>query len=759
MFRSINSKFYAIAVLLIISFSTGYIILAYFLHQQTRSTVLARDALSFQKDFSKLNRLFNETRFWDRELLTRNNPDAEMHYGALIEQIRALLHVLNRKEFDPTLQLTFTKIAESFNQYEKKINQLIQLKTKQSLVHTQMETNYRSMVSIILSSNNPSLLKPLFNLTHFLTSYRSARDPAKFQALKLVIDSIDQKVHALSISDSRMVDYLYRFRELLEEDYRMEGDIISLNEGVENINNQLRSNFSHIISSFEVFLSKRLHETNKISHELRIIFLISAIFGISFLLFILHLISKNIITPIRAMATVMQDVKGGNIDARFNCRPAKNDELMQLGLSLNDMLSTLSANNQKLVAYQKELEEKIYELSEREKERQLLTTQLHRAQKMEAIGTLAAGVAHDLNNVLSGIVSYPEMLLLDLADDSPLKKPIATIQESGQKAAAIVQDLLTLARRGVAVTDITNLNDLVLDYLSSPEYDKLKSFFPKVNVEVKLEKDLLNIKGSPVHLMKTIMNLAANAAESIPDAGEICIRTKNQYIDKPIRGYDNVEEGDYSVLTIKDTGTGILAEDLERIFEPFFTKKIMGRSGSGLGMAVVWGTVKDHHGYIDVHSVEGQGTRFNLYFPVTRQIKLETNTSCSLEDLMGDGESILVIDDIRRQRQISADILRKLGYHVATAASGEEAIEHLKTNSADLLVLDMIMYPGIDGLDTYKRILEISPNQKAIIASGYSEDNHVKAAQRLGAGDYLKKPFSLAKLGETVKRELAKSHN
>ena len=217
-----------------------------------------------------------------------------------------------------------------------------------------------------------------------------------------------------------------------------------------------------------------------------------------------------------------------------------------------------------------------------------------------------------------------------------------------------------------------------------------------------------------------------------------------------------MEEGDYAVLTVADTGTGIPPEDLQRIFEPFYTKKIMGRSGSGLGMSVVWGTVKDHKGYIDIDSVEGQGTTFNLYFPVTREEVEKEKALVSIEDYKGNGETILVVDDVQEQREIASRILTMLGYEVSVVSSGEEAVEYLKDNSADLLVLDMIMDPGIDGLDTYKSILEIHPGQKAVIASGFTETDRVREAQRLGAGAYVKKPYTLERLGMVVREELDK---
>ncbi|MCK4985097.1 MAG: response regulator, partial [Desulfobacterales bacterium] len=396
----------------------------------------------------------------------------------------------------------------------------------------------------------------------------------------------------------------------------------------------------------------------------------------------------------------------------------------------------------------------ITELKLADIEKKDLQAQLQRAQKMEAIGTLAGGVAHDLNNILSGIVSYPELLLMDLDEKSPLIKPILTIQKSGEKAAAIVQDLLTLARRGVAATEVVNLNSIVSEYLLSPEHEILQMNHPDVKVKHHLDANLLNIMGSPVHLSKSIMNLVSNAAEAMLEGGTITIRSENRHADKPINTFDDIGKGDYVTLTVTDTGIGISSKDMERIFEPFYTKKDMGRSGTGLGMAVVWGTVKDHRGYIDIKSREGQGTTITLYFLVTRKELVTDSELVSLEEIKGNGESILIIDDVLEQRQIASEMLGKLGYAVTAAASGEEAVDYMVDHSADLIVLDMIMDPGIDGLETYKKILKLHPGQKTIIASGYSESDRVKEAQKIGAGAYIKKPYLIEKFGRAVKKEL-----
>ena len=380
---------------------------------------------------------------------------------------------------------------------------------------------------------------------------------------------------------------------------------------------------------------------------------------------------------------------------------------------------------------------------------------LTRSRKMESIGLLAGGVAHDLNNVLSGIVSYPDLLLMDLPEDSKLRKPIETMQESGYRAAAIVQDLLTVAR-GIATTkEPLNLNVIVSDYLNSPEFNKLKQFYPTVTVKTGLDTDLFNIGGSPVHIRKVVMNLVANASEAIEGKGNVTISTMNRYVDRPLRGYDDVTIGEYAVLAVSDDGSGISSDDLERIFEPFYTKKVMSRSGTGLGLAVVWNVVQDHKGYIDVTSDEN-GTTFELYFPITRDEISDKALAIPIKDFKGNGETILVVDDVESQREISCNMLDTLGYKTNAVSSDEEAVEYLKENTVDLLLLDMIMDPGINGRETYKRIIKIHPNQKAIIISGFAETDEVKKTQKLGAGQYIKKPVTLEKIGLAIKEELGK---
>ncbi len=386
-------------------------------------------------------------------------------------------------------------------------------------------------------------------------------------------------------------------------------------------------------------------------------------------------------------------------------------------------------------------------------ERKRLEKMLQRSQKMESLGLLASGVAHDLNNVLSGIVSYPDLLLLRLPEDSKLRKPIKQIRDSGFRAAAIVDDLLTIARGVATAREPLNLNDLIHEYLNSPELKKLQQNHPGVNMKTNLESGLFNMSGSKVHIRKVLMNLVSNAAEAIETKGSLTISTMNRYLDKPVKGYDEVKMDEYVVLSVANDGAEISSEELERIFEPFYTKKINGRSGTGLGLAVVWNVARDHEGYIDIESDEN-GTHFELYFPITREEISETSSSQPVQTYKGNNESILVVDDEEKQRDITSQMLDSLGYKVKAVASGEEAVAYLTEHCVDLMLLDMIMDPGINGRETYQRIKAMHPKQKAIIVSGFAETNEVKKAQKIGAGRFIKKPFTMEQIGIAIRDEL-----
>ena len=473
------------------------------------------------------------------------------------------------------------------------------------------------------------------------------------------------------------------------------------------------------------------------------------------LVMMLFVLRQTLLKPIVKLKNhVLSIGRTGDLSARLSMK--QGDEIGALALEFDRMMEKLEDKTDKLKHLNDKLKEDMQRRIEAEEALRKSEESLLRAKKMESLGLMAGGIAHDLNNILSGIVSYPELLLMELPEESPLRKPLMTIQDSGMRAAEVVADLLTIARGVATGKEILNLNAMVHEYMGSLEHQKLVRGYPLVHFQTKLDPHLLNISGSPVHIKKALMNLMLNAAEAIEQSGAVTLSTLNRNLHEPLKGYEDVRPGEYVLLQVADTGSGIGPQDLDRIFEPFYTKKVVGRSGTGLGLAIVWNMIQGHEGYIDVKS-DRNGTVFELYFPVSREERpLEKQESPGMEDYMGRGERILVVDDEETQREIACSMLAKLGYRAESVSSGEAAIAYVKKHPVDLIVLDMVMPKGINGQETYAVIIRIRPHQKAILASGYAETREVHMAQQAGAGKFIKKPYTLEEIGLAVKEEMEK---
>ena len=447
--------------------------------------------------------------------------------------------------------------------------------------------------------------------------------------------------------------------------------------------------------------------------------------------------------------------------AVFSCVHSSTAHFSQYHISLAKRFSVLASqalqrmeSQEKIANLEQKLkaEEKIAALNKKLVENE---KKMSRMRKMEAIGLLAGGIAHDLNNILSGIVGYPDLLLLDAEISLRNRKMIQQIQNAGLRASAIVNDLLTVTRGIASPKQVVNINEILDDFFKSPEYMKIVENPDEIQVRISLDPDILNIKASPVHIRKVFMNLFSNAVDAVRHGsdGGVLVTTENVCFEKSVKKYEEIKKGDYVLLSVFDNGKGISSKDIDKIFEPFYTKKTMGRSGTGLGLTIVWNTVHDHDGYIDVQPAD-RGVFFRLYFPVTRDLADQVLEDTAEKDVRGRGESVLVVDDQESQRTMVCKMLNHLGYAPEAVSSGEAAIEYLRHKQVDIIILDMIMEPGLNGRQNFEKILDINPDQKAVIASGYSKNKDVVMAQKSGAGQFIKKPFTLDKLSAALKNEL-----
>jgi len=391
------------------------------------------------------------------------------------------------------------------------------------------------------------------------------------------------------------------------------------------------------------------------------------------------------------------------------------------------------------------------EVKKREEEHQKLQDQLIRSEKMHSLGMLAGGVAHDLNNILGPLVAYPDLVLRKLPADSPVRGQVERMRDSACSAAGVVQDLLTLARRGRHEQLPVNLNQIIEGFLASPLVEKLRAEHPDTSINAQLSDAQPVVLGSAAQLDKLVMNLVVNSFDAITGPGSVTVTTGLYDLNELSTGYSDLATGPYAFVSVKDTGVGIAAEDVKKIFEPYYsTKKLKGRSGTGLGLAIVYGIIKDHHGYYDLISEPGKGTEFIVYLP---HAAVQAALASPAEDLCG-SERVLLVDDDEQQRNVARECLECFGYTVEAVSNGRRAVELFEKGHFDLVLLDMIMEDDFDGLETFRAMKRHRQDVRAIIVSGSAATERVRGAQRLGAGQYVQKPYTAEQLAKAVRTEI-----
>jgi len=377
---------------------------------------------------------------------------------------------------------------------------------------------------------------------------------------------------------------------------------------------------------------------------------------------------------------------------------------------------------------------------------QSLQQRLAKAERIESLGLLAGKVAHDLNNILSPLVSYPDILIDVFPPEHVNRKMIEQLQRSAIKASAIIQDLLTLTRRGNHQVEPVNISTVIQQHLDSPEFASLLEKYPMVRFSYDQGDDLPVLRGSAHQLEQAIMNLIVNAFESISGTGTVQLKTS--LVLKPAI-HHTVEGsllGSHILLEVIDTGIGIPENEIEHIYEPFFTRRKSGESGTGLGLAIVYGTVRDYGGEIHVSSKPGQGTHFHVRLPFSEVTTSKPIASAQSTHQVEHTCHVLVIDDDSVQQDLCRHLLTARGFSVATASSGRIGVEYLRHHDADIVLLDMIMEEDFDGLRTYETIRTFKPGQICIIVSGYAKTDNVQKALSLGVRSFVQKPYTLKTL-------------
>lgn len=387
-------------------------------------------------------------------------------------------------------------------------------------------------------------------------------------------------------------------------------------------------------------------------------------------------------------------------------------------------------------------------------ERKHLEAQLLHAQKMEAVGRLAGGIAHDLNNILQAVSGYTQLLLLKRKTNDPDYTRLKAIEHSSQRAAELTTQLLTFSRKVESNQRQVDLNHEVVQVSTL-----LERTIPKmISIELHLADDLRTINADTAQLEQIMMNLGVNANDAMPDGGKLIFQTENIALGEEYWKPFQIKPGNYILLSVSDTGCGMDAKTVEHIFEPFYTTKELGK-GTGLGLSIVYGIVKSHDGHITCYSKPDEGTTFRLYFPVLEAKSREERAERKEEEkIVGGSETILMVDDEKTLLDLGHDMLGEHGYTTISAETGEKAIEIYKTEQdrIDLVILDIGM-PGMGGYKCLKELLKIDPDIRVIIATGYSADATVKELQEAGAKDFIGKPYQLNKMLKKVREVLDNS--
>jgi signal transduction histidine kinase len=382
-------------------------------------------------------------------------------------------------------------------------------------------------------------------------------------------------------------------------------------------------------------------------------------------------------------------------------------------------------------------------------ERKKLEEQLHQSQKMESIGRLAGGVAHDFNNILTAIIGFSELAQQKLPQDHPVMRDLRIVRKAGEKAAILIRKLLAFSRKQILEMRVVNLHELIEDMLKL----LTRIIGEDIAIEMNTENEIEKIKADPSQIEQILMNLVINARDAMPGGGRISIETSNIILDEDYtKDHEGVEPGSYVMLAVTDNGKGMPGQVQEKIFEPFYTTK--GPGGTGLGLSTVYGIVRQHKGHVFVYSEEGLGTTFKIYFPATEGAADKKKMKFQASFPKG-SEALLIVDDDTSIRSLIIDTLQPLGYKVTDAGSAEEMLKLLAItdNTYDLLLTDMVM-PGMNGKELARKVKEICPQIKVIFMSGYTI--HMIANQsELKPGEvFIQKPLSPLNLAGRIREVL-----
>ncbi|WP_372682103.1 ATP-binding protein [Desulfosarcina sp.] len=600
MFRTINQKFYTIAGVLVVLFCLSYVQVAYFINQQTRMAAQGEQIIGVERDIRNLLNLFFRLRYWGRAVFTQDFPDAERHFGQIMVQMKSQLSTARTRSKGTFIPRELERVAQLLATYEQDFNQLIQLNTDHRLQRTRLDSSYQSLSSSILAVGSLNFLKPLLVAAHFQMGYVSNHQQTEYQALQVVIDSLKSKFAQANLLDERLDGYMDSYRRVLEEDFSINQRFKTIAQQFNTTSVALTELINAISGQAETLLNEEFMAAQTIRERLKFSFLMSSTLSALALLLILMIVARKIVRPVRSVARVIRDIRTGKTASRFDFTGTPKDEIVQLGLTFNDMLDMLEQKNSQLITYQKELEAKVQELAARQQEREHLIDALE--VKNAELERFTYTVSHDLKSPLVTIRGFLGFLEEDAAiGDLPrMKTDMARIAEATEKMQWLLNDLLELSRIGRLMhpPEVIALEEIVREALET-----VSGHLNAKNVKIKIAADRQLLYGDRQRLREVFENLLDNAlkylgAQPVP---EILIGARSA--------------GDEMVYYVQDNGIGLAPPYREKIFG-LFEKLDPTVEGTGVGLAIVKRVIEVHGGRIWVESKGiGHGSTFCFTLP------------------------------------------------------------------------------------------------------------------------------------------------
>jgi signal transduction histidine kinase/ActR/RegA family two-component response regulator len=558
-------------------------------------------------------------------------------------------------------------------------------------------------------------------ISHTSIMHQAIRKCNDCHHLKKVREELDETIRLVDIFEEQL-SYLITIVANVERRQNKQQEVYQ-------ISNTILSKVEYMVSAARATIQKRTGEAMDELNRVYFLVAVTLVCTVILALVIANYLANFITRPIDTLVTSTRIIANGQWGHQTTFQTT--GEFKELVSSFNQMSASL--------AKQREQEKlHIRELHDTQK-------QLIEAEKLTALGTMAGGIAHDFNNILCGMIGHLNILSRQIPPDEEHKKTIETIEKAGFRAAELIKQLLTFARQKPMELKPISMNNCVRDVIQLIE----KTFDKMISLDVDLSPDVFSVMGDPAQLEQVIINLCVNARDAMPEGGNISLRTASFTPDHKFCATNHdAKPQQYVMLTVKDTGTGINEKILPRIFDPFFTTKDVGK-GTGLGLAMVYGIVKNHEGFCTIDSTPGQGTTINIYIPAIKDqsVELQPVKSTSIPA----DKTILIVDDEPLIILMLKDHLEGLGCKTLSAENGLEGIQVLKENSdeIDLIILDINM-PVMCGTEAYPEFLKIKPGIPVLVSSGYIMNEDTREALDMGAQGFLQKPFRLEEVDAKI---------